>query len=72
MSSGHTSYGYMSDYEDFGSRARLRASRQCGHYPKMGGLPCPACTDKALAEAYRKGAQDMKRALRGVKRRVSA
>ena len=66
------SYGYMSNYEDFGSRARLRADRRCGHYPKMGGSPCPACIDRALAEAYRKGAQDMKRALRGVKQRMPA
>jgi len=64
--------GYMSNYEDFGSRARLRADRRCGHYPKMSGSPCPACIDAALAEAYRKGARDMQRALRGVKRRRSA
>ena len=68
----NTSGGYMSDYEDFGSRARLRANRGCGHYPKMSGSPCAACIDRALAEAYRKGAQDMKRALRGVKQRVPA
>ncbi len=63
---------YMSRYEDFGSRMRLRVDRRCGHYPKMSGSPCAACLDAAFAEAYRQGAKDMQRALRGVKRRKSA
>lgn len=59
MSSQIINGQYMSDYRDRASQMRLMAAQECGHYPKLGGQPCPFCVDRLIERAMREAREEM-------------